>query len=93
MYAADNFRSALNTSLRGKKMGYILLILFFLIWRNVVHIRKAVNYCAYGTTANPQSILRKMFLKLADIRSEEVQKKKETKQAEKHIKEVNEVSL
>lgn len=80
MYAADNFRSALNTSLRGEKMGYILLILFFLIWRNVVHIRKAVNYCAYGTTANPQSILRKMFLKLADIRSEEVQKKKEIKQ-------------
>ena len=80
MYAADNFRSALNTSLRGeKKMGYILLILFFLIWRNVVQIRKAVNYCAYGT-ANPQSILRKMFLKLADIRSEEVQKKKEAKQ-------------
>lgn len=63
-------------------MGYILLILFFLIWRNVVHIRKAVNYCAYGTTANPQSILRKMFLKLADIRSEEVQKKKETKQTD-----------
>lgn len=82
MYAADNFRSALNTSLRGEKMGYILLILFFLIWRNVVHIRKAVNYCAYGTTANPQSILRKMFLKLADIRSEEVQKKKEIKQTE-----------
>ena len=82
MYAADYFRSALNTSLRGeKKMGYILLILFFLIWRNVVHIRKAVNYCAYGT-ANPQSILRKMFLKLADIRSEEVQKKKEAKQAD-----------
>lgn len=92
MYAADNFRSALNTSLRGEKMGYILLILFFLIWRNVVHIRKAVNYCTYGTTANPQSILRKMFLKLSDIRSEEVQKKKETKQTEKHIQEVNEVS-
>lgn len=92
MYAADNFRSALNTSLRGEKMGYILLILFFLIWRNVVQIRKAVNYCAYGTTANPQGILRKMFLKLADIRSEEVQKKKETKQTEKHIQEVNEVS-
>lgn len=92
MYAADNFRSALNTSLRGEKMGYILLILFFLMWRNVVYIRKAVNYCAYGTTANPQSILRKMFLKLADIRSEEVQKKKETKQTKKHIQEVNEVS-
>ena len=92
MYAADNFRSALNTSLRGEKMGYILLILFFLIWRNVVHIRKAVDYCAYGTTANPQSILRKMFLKLADIRSEEVQKKKETKQTDNKQQKDYEVS-
>lgn len=73
-------------------MGYILLILFFLIWRNVVHIRKAVNYCAYGTTANPQSILRKMFLKLADIRSEEVQKKKETKQTDNKQQKDYEVS-
>ena len=73
-------------------MGYILLILFFLIWRNVVHIRKAVDYCAYGTTANPQSILRKMFLKLADIRSEEVQKKKETKQTDNKQQKDYEVS-
>lgn len=66
-------------------MGYLLLILFFLIWRNVVQIRKAVNYFAYGTTANPQSIFRKMFIKLADIRSEEVQRKKEAKQENKGV--------
>lgn len=66
-------------------MGYLLLVLFFLIWRNVVQIRKAVNYCAYGTTANPQSIFRKMFIKLADIRSEEVQRKKEAKQENKGV--------
>lgn len=73
-------------------MGYLLLILFFLVWRNAVQIRKAVNYSVYGTTANPRNIVRKMFIKLADIRNEEVQKKKEIKQAEKHIQEVNEVS-
>lgn len=63
-------------------MGYLLLILFFLIWRNAVQIRKAVNYSVYGTTANPRNIIRKIFVKLADIRSEEVQKKKEAKQQE-----------
>ena len=63
-------------------MGYLLLVLFFLIWRNAVQIRKAVNYSVYGTTANPRNIVRKMFVKLADIRSEEVQKKKEAKQHE-----------
>lgn len=63
-------------------MGYLLLVLFFLIWRNAVQIRKAVNYSVYGTTANPRNIIRKMFVKLADIRSEEVQKKKEAKQQE-----------
>lgn len=63
-------------------MGYLLLVLFFLIWRNAVQIRKAVNYSVYGTTANPRNIVRKMFVKLADIRSEEVQKKKEAKQQE-----------
>lgn len=73
-------------------MGYLLLILFFLVWRNAVQIRKAVNYSVYGTTANPRNIARKMFIKLADIRNEEVQKKKEAKQAEKHIQEVSEVS-
>lgn len=73
-------------------MGYLLLILFFLVWRNAVQIRKAVNYSVYGTTANPRNIARKMFIKLADIRNEEVQKKKEIKQAEKHIQEVSEVS-
>ena len=72
-------------------MGYLLLILFFLVWRNAVQIRKAVNYSVYGTTANPRNIARKMFIKLADIRNEEVQKKKEIKQAEKHIQEVSEV--
>ncbi len=73
-------------------MGYLLLILFFLVWRNAVQIRKAVNYSVYGTTANPRNIARKMFIKLADIRNEEVQKKKEAKQADNKQQKVNEVS-
>ena len=30
-------------------MGYVLLLLFFLVWRNMVQIKKATNYIAYGT--------------------------------------------
>lgn len=56
-------------------MGYLLLILFFLIWRNIVQIKRAVNYSVYGTTANPRNIFRKFFIKLADIRNDEVQRK------------------
>lgn len=60
-------------------MGYLLLILFFLTWRNSVQIRKAVNYSTYGTTRNPRNLLRRMFIKLADIRLEESEKKKQQK--------------
>lgn len=60
-------------------MGYLLLILFFLTWRNSVQIRKAVNYSTYGTARNPRNLLRRMFIKLADIRLEESEKKKQQK--------------
>lgn len=60
-------------------MGYLLLILFFLTWRNSVQIRKAVNYSTYGTTRNPRNLLCRMFIKLADIRLEESEKKKQQK--------------
>ena len=60
-------------------MGYLLLILFFLTWRNIVQIRKAVNYSTYGTTRNPRNLIRRMFIKLADIRLEESEKKKQQK--------------
>lgn len=60
-------------------MGYLLLILFFLTWRNSVQIRKAVNYSTYGTTRNPRNFIRRMFIKLADIRLEESEKKKQQK--------------
>lgn len=60
-------------------MGYLLLILFFLTWRNSVQIRKAVNYSTYGTTRNPRNLIRRMFIKLADIRLEESEKKKQHK--------------
>lgn len=67
-------------------MGYLLLILFFLTWRNSVQIRKAVNYSTYGTTRNPRNLIRRMFIKLADIRLEESEKRKQQK-AEKANKE------
>lgn len=60
-------------------LGYLLLILFFLTWRNSVQIRKAVNYSTYGTTRNPRNLIRRMFIKLADIRLEESEKKKQQK--------------
>lgn len=60
-------------------MGYLLLILFFLTWRNSVQIRKAVNYSTYGTIRNPRNLIRRMFIKLADIRLEESEKKKQQK--------------
>ena len=60
-------------------MGYLLLILFFLTWRNSVQIRKAVNYSTYGTTRNSRNLIRRMFIKLADIRLEESEKKKQQK--------------
>lgn len=60
-------------------MGYLLLILFFLTWRNSVQIRKAVNYSTYGTTRNPRNLIRRIFIKLADIRLEESEKKKQQK--------------
>lgn len=60
-------------------MGYLLLILFFLTWCNSVQIRKAVNYSTYGTTRNPRNLIRRMFIKLADIRLEESEKKKQQK--------------
>lgn len=64
-------------------MGYLLLILFFLTWRNSVQIRKTVNYSTYETTRNPRNLIRRMFIKLADIRFEESEKKKKQQKAEK----------
>jgi len=55
-------------------MGYILILLVFLIWRNTVCIRKAVYYTAYGNEYK-KGIIRRMFVALANIRREEKEEK------------------
>ena len=55
-------------------MGYILILLVFLIYRNTVNIRKAVNYAAYGCEYKT-GIIKKMFVTLANIRKEEKEEK------------------
>ena len=70
-------------------MGYVLLLLFFLIWRNTVQIRKAINYAAYGTTKN-QGVIYKMFNAFYQIRTKEVEENKKRKEEKKKEKEVEE---
>lgn len=59
-------------------MGYILILLIFLIWRNTVSIRKAVYLTAYGNEYK-KGIIKRMFIALADIRREEKEEKKQKK--------------
>ena len=65
-------------------MGYILILLVFLIWRNTVCIRKAVYYTAYGNEYK-KGIIRRMFVALANIRREEKEEKKEEKEEKKSV--------
>lgn len=60
-------------------MGYILILLVFLIYRNTVNIRKAVYYAAYGSEYKT-GIIKKMFVTLANIRKEEKEEKQKAKQ-------------
>ena len=60
-------------------MGYILILLVFLIYRNTVNIRKAVYYTAYGCEYKT-GIIKKMFVTLANIRKEEKEEKQKAKQ-------------
>lgn len=63
-------------------MGYILILLVFLIYRNTVNIRKAVYYTAYGNEYKT-GIIKKMFVTLANIRKEEKEEKQKAKQEKK----------
>ena len=71
-------------------MGYILILLVFLIWRNTVCIRKAVYYTAYGNEYK-KGIIRRMFVALADIRKEEKEEKKKLREQKKQEKETESV--
>lgn len=61
-------------------MGYLLLLLFILTWRNTVHIRKAVNYMAYGTERR-RGIFRKLLDLIIKIHNNEAEIKKAKKAA------------
>lgn len=63
-----------------KEMGYLLLLLFFLTWRNTVHIRKAVNYIAYGTERR-RGIFSKLLDLITKIHNDEAEIKKAKKAA------------
>lgn len=72
-------------------MGYILILLIFLIWRNTVSIRKAVYLTAYGNEYK-KGIIRRMFVALADIRREEKEEKKQKKAKKETRENVNKES-
>ena len=70
-------------------MGYVLLLLFFLVWRNMVQIKKAINYIAYGTEHRKGKISKLLDL-ITSIHSEEVEARKAKRakrQAEREKKE------
>lgn len=67
-------------------MGYILILLIFLIWRNTVSIRKAVYLTAYGNEYK-KGIIKRMFIALADIRKEEKEEKKKLREQKRQEKE------
>ena len=70
-------------------MGYILILLIFLIWRNTVSIRKAVYLTAYGNEYK-KGIIKRMFIALADIRKEEKEEKEEKKKLREQKKQKKE---
>lgn len=52
-----------------------MLILFFLMWRNMVQIKKATNYIAYGTERRKGKI-SKLFDLIVSIHNESAEEKK-----------------
>lgn len=60
-------------------MGYVMLILFFLMWRNMVQIKKATNYIAYGTERRKGKI-SKLFDLIVSIHNESAEEKKAKRQ-------------
>lgn len=74
-------------------MGYVMLILFFLMWRNMVQIKKATNYIAYGTERR-KGKLSKLFDLIVSIHNESAEEKKAKRQkreAEKANKQAEEI--
>lgn len=70
-------------------MGYVLLLLFFLVWRNMVQIKKATNYIAYGTEHRKCKISKLLDLvtKIHNEEAETRKAKRAKRQAEREKKE------
>lgn len=70
-------------------MGYVMLILFFLMWRNMVQIKKATNYIAYGTEHRKGKISKLLDLvtKIHNEEAETRKSKRAKRQAEREMKE------
>lgn len=70
-------------------MGYVLLLLFFLVWRNMVQIKKATNYIAYGTEHRKGKISKFLDLvtKIHNEEAEARKTKRAKRQAEREKKE------
>ena len=73
-------------------MGYVLLLLFFLVWRNMVQIKKATNYIAYGTEHRKGKISKLLDLvtKIHNEEAETRKAKRAKRQAEREKKEYEE---
>ena len=96
MYTKKRLKVRLNEQIKTsntesevqRTMGYVLLLLFFLVWRNMVQIKKATNYIAYGTEHRKGKI-SKLLDMITSIRNEEAEAKKMRKaqrQAEREKK-------
>ncbi|RGS27611.1 hypothetical protein DWY02_13210 [Eubacterium sp. AF22-9] len=92
--ANEQIKTSNTESEEQRTMGYVLLLLFFLVWRNMVQIKKATNYIAYGTEHRKGKI-SKLLDMITSIRNEEVEAKKKRKaqrQAEREKKEHEEIN-
>lgn len=87
--ANEQIKTSNTESEVQRTMGYVLLLLFFLVWRNMVQIKKATNYIAYGTEYRKGKISKLLDL-LTNIHNEEAEARKAKRakrQAEREKKE------
>lgn len=73
--ANEQIKTSNTESEVQRTMGYVLLLLFFLVWRNMVQIKKATNYIAYGTEHRKGKISKLLDL-VTKIHNEEAEARK-----------------
>ena len=87
--ANEQIKTSNTESEVQRTMGYVLLLLFFLVCRNMVQIKKATNYIAYGMEHRKGKISKLLDL-ITSIHNEEAEARKAKRakrQAEKEEKE------